>query len=83
MKSLLQEIEPVTKGLVTRQMWKPLAPVIDGELVNGSFLKQAVEMTEEENGDQFLVSKSRSRIIAQALKTRLGASIVCLTDTQI
>jgi len=50
-------------------MWKPSVPIIDGELVNGFFLKQAVVMTEEVNGQQFLVSKSRGRIIAQALKT--------------
>src|SRR5215210_3625163 len=83
LKCSLQEIEAVTKCLVARQMRKPLFPIIEGELVNGFFLKQPVVMTEEENGQQFLVSKSRSRIIAQALKTRRGASIVSLADTQI
>src|SRR2546423_15563355 len=34
LKSLLQAIEPITKCLITRQMWKPLFPVILGELVN-------------------------------------------------
>ncbi len=64
-------------------MWKPLLPIVLGKLVNGFFLKQTVVMTEEENGQQFLVSKSRLSIIAQGLKTRLGASILSLTDTQI
>jgi hypothetical protein len=41
-------------------MWKPLAPIVLGELVNGLFLNQAVVMTEEEAGQQFLISKSRS-----------------------
>ena len=83
LKSLLQAIEPITKGLITRQLWKPLLPIVAGELVNGFFLKQPIIVTEEEDGDQFLVSTSRFSIIAQALKTRRGASIVSVTDTQI
>ncbi|MCP9493665.1 MAG: hypothetical protein MSG64_04325, partial [Pyrinomonadaceae bacterium MAG19_C2-C3] len=79
LKGLLQEIEPITKCLITRQMRKPRFPIIDGEFVNRFFLKQSIFMTEEEDGNQFLVSKSRNRIIAQTLKTRLGASIVSLT----
>jgi hypothetical protein len=51
LKSLPQEIEPITKGLITRQLWKPRLPIIDGQLVNGFLLKQAVEMTEEEDRD--------------------------------
>ena len=62
-------------------MWKPLLPVIERELVDIFLLKQAVVMPEEEDSAQFLVGKSRSRSIAQALKTRPGASIVSLTDT--
>ncbi len=83
LESLLQEIEAITKCLVARQMWKPVFPIIPGELVNGFLLKQSVVMTEEENSNQLLVSKTRLGIIAQALKTSVGASIVCLTDTQI
>jgi hypothetical protein len=32
-------------------MWKPLFPIVSGELVNGFFLKQPIVMTEEEDGD--------------------------------
>ena len=39
LKSLLQEIEAIAKRLITRQLWKPMFPVIDGEVVNGFLLK--------------------------------------------
>ncbi len=83
LKSLLQEIEPITKCLIARQSGKPVFPIVLGELVNRFFLKQPVVVTEEENSNQFLIGKNRCGIIAQALKTSRGTSIVSLTDTQI
>src|SRR5207248_11786089 len=44
LKSLLQEIKPITKCLIARQMWKPLFPIIEGELVNRFLLKQPIVM---------------------------------------
>jgi len=81
--------KPITKGLITRQMWKPRFPIIDGQLVNGFLLKQSVALTEEEDRDEFLVSESRSRTYCSSVehqpqskyrKFDRGADIIELVD---
>ena len=53
------------------------------ELVHGFLLKAPVQVTEQIDGDQFLVSKHGLSVIAQALKTGRGLRIVDMTDKQI
>jgi hypothetical protein len=47
------------------------------------FLEAALEVSKEPDDDQLLVSEIRFSIIAQALITGLGRSIVDLTDKQV
>ncbi len=48
-----------------------MPPILVNETMNRFLLKQALQVTEEVNGDQFLVSEIGLGIIAQALKTSL------------
>jgi hypothetical protein len=53
------------------------------KLVHLFFLKFIVQISKKPNCHWFLVSKIRLIIIAQALKTSIGTSIVDLTDKQV
>ena len=54
-----------------------------GEIIDLSFIKFLVQMPEKPDRDEFLVGKFRRAVIAEALKTGVGTSIVDLTDKQI
>jgi hypothetical protein len=47
------------------------------------FLEVALEVSEEPDGEQLLVSEQRLAVIAQALITGLGRSIVDAADKQV
>lgn len=47
------------------------------------FLETAIQMSKEPNGEQFLIGEPRFGVIAQALKTSRGRSIVNLADKQV
>jgi hypothetical protein len=51
--------------------------------VHSLFLEAALEVSEEPNGDQFLVSECWFSVIAQALITGGGRSIVHMADKQV
>src|SRR3712207_5509440 len=75
LKSLLQQIKSRHESLISGQSQEEMAPVLVNELVKRFLLEQAVEMSKQVNGHQFLVSKDWLRVIAQALKTGLRTSI--------
>ena len=57
--------------------------MILNELLDGFLFKPSMQVAEPIDGHQFLVSKGRLGVIAQALKTGLRMSIVEVTDKQI
>lgn len=83
LKGLLQQIQTITKSLVSGQRGKPFSPIIADETIDLNFCEFLIEMPEKPDRDQFLVGKFRISIIAPALKTSVGTSIVNLTDKQI
>jgi hypothetical protein len=60
-----------------------MTPTVVNQLVDRFLLKQALKLTEEVKGDQFLVSKHGLGVIAQALKTGFRTSKVNATGKQI
>ena len=60
-----------------------MLPIVLNELVHRFLLKQSVEVSEQVDGHNFLVSKRGLGVIAQTLKTGFRLSIVNVTDKQI
>jgi hypothetical protein len=83
LKGLLQEIQARDESLIGRQVGKVMSPILVNEPMNRFLLEQALPVTEEVNGNQFLVSEIRLCVIAQALKTSRCAGIVNVTGKQI
>ena len=54
-----------------------------GQAASGSFLITAIEITEQVDGDEFLVGEQRLSVLTQALKTGRRKSTICFTDGQI
>ena len=64
-------------------MRKPGPPILLNEAMNLFLFIFFIEMSEEPDGDEFLIGKARPGIITEALKTGVGTGIVDLTDEQI
>jgi len=78
-KCRLKQVQAAIEGLVTRQMGKPIAPIVPSKTVNRLLLIKTVQMTEQINGNQFLVSKMRLEI-TQALIFQTALAIVDAAD---
>lgn len=76
-------VQPQDEGLITRQAWKLLAPILENQAVHPLLLEAALSMSKEPDSDEFLVSELWFPVIAQALKTSVGRSIVDVTDKQV
>jgi hypothetical protein len=72
----------MAKRLITRQLGKPISPIVSDKAVNRFLLVKSVQMTEQINTNQFLVSKARLEITGSLIFQR-ALIIVDLTDKQI
>src|SRR5215207_130730 len=79
----LQAVEPQDECLIAGQAREPLAPILANRAVHLLLLEAAFQMSKEPDGDEFLVSELRLPVIAQALITGLGRSIVDAADEQV
>ncbi len=48
LEGLLQQIEAIAEGLITRKVRKPVSPIIYNQIVDLLFRKFSVEMTENQ-----------------------------------
>ena len=63
-----EEVEAIIEGLIRRKVWKPSQPMSASIVIDAALEKMTLKMTEQINGHQFLVGKSRLVIVAHTLK---------------
>jgi hypothetical protein len=83
MKGRLSAVQTPDESLIAGQAWKPLSPILENRAMHSLFLKAALYMSKEPDRDEFLGSELWVSIIAQALITSRGRSIVDLTEKQV
>ena len=78
-----EPVKPIIEGLIGRQIWEPGKPVSSDIIVDAALPEMPAKMTEEIDGDEFLIGESRLVIIAHALNFQERMFIVNSTDPDI
>ncbi len=82
LKIIGEKILAAVKRLIIRQIGKLLEPVLADKSVNLPMIEPLIQLSEQINGDDFLVGKTRLEIRA-ALKFQRTMTIVDVADQQI
>jgi hypothetical protein len=79
----VEDVEAMIECLIRRQQGKPGEPIVAQIIGEAALREVPLKMTEEIDGDEFMISESRLAVIAHPLNFQNGMFIVTATAPDI